>query len=166
MTIAVTEKKLEKACASRLPDEEVLATGMFQPYGSGVMLGEGVGAGEAVAHAAHLNPVVDGVAGLVAGFASERGLATAEHQPPWTVLAVTADKIHAFDASAGGGMAATDKLGNEYATWNRDQVAVHVTKYVASFTLTIEDHEAQKTYQYKGNEIYKVGGKLVAHLLT
>ena len=38
MSVLVTEKKLEAACRERLGDEEVLAVGLFQPYGSGVVL--------------------------------------------------------------------------------------------------------------------------------
>lgn len=166
MTIAVTEKKLDAACQAHIPDEEVLATGLFQPYGSGVIMGEGVSGGEGIAHAMHLPGVAGGILSAAAGFAAERGLATAEHQPPWTALAVTPTKIYAFDASAGGGAAATDKLHEPYQVWSRDQVAVHTTRYVTSFALVIEDLATRQSFQYKGNEVYKVGGKLVAHLLA
>jgi hypothetical protein len=166
MTIAVTEKKLEAACQDELGDEEVHAAGLFQPYGSGIVLAGGVSAGADVAGDLHLPGVAGGILSAAAGFAAERGLATAEHQPPWTAIAVTSSKIYAFDASAAGGTAATTKITGPYQVWERSKVAVHTTRYVLSFALVIEDTATKQSWQYKGNEIYKVGGKLVAHLLA
>lgn len=166
MSVLVTEKKLEAACRERLGDEEVLAVGLFQPYGSGVVLDGAVSEASGLAGDLHLPGIVGGIASIAAGFAAERGLANAEGQPPWTVLAVTPTAIHAFDASAAGGTTATDDLKAEYATWDRSTVAVHTTRYIASFTLTIDDLATKKSWQYKGNAIYKIGGKLVAHLLA
>jgi hypothetical protein len=166
MSLVVTEKKLEAACRERLPDEEVLAVGLFQPYGSGVVLDGAVSDGASIADDLHLPGIVGGIASIAAGFAAERGLASAEGQPPWTVLAVTPTRIHAFDASAAGGAAATDDLHDEYQTWDRSSVVVHTTRYVTSFTLTIDDLSTKQSWQYKGNAIYKLGGKLVSHLLA
>jgi hypothetical protein len=167
MSVVITEKQLEETCQRLLPDEQVLATGLFQPYGSGVAMGEGIGAGSGIAHAAHVPGVAGALMSAAAGFAAQRGLASAEHQPPWTVLAVTPTKIYAFDASAAGGLSAKhDFSGPPYATWDRDAVAVHTTRYVTSFTLAIDDPQTATSYEYKGNAVYKMGGKLVAHLLT
>jgi hypothetical protein len=166
MSIVVTEAKLTEGCQARIPDEQVLSTGLFQPYGSGVVGMEGVGAGESVAHAAHPPGVAGALFSAAAGIASQRGLAAAEGVPPSTALAVTATKIYAFDASAGGGLTATADVGDPYAVWDRATVAVHTTNYVGSFSLVIDDPGTGKSWEYKGNRLYQVGGKIVAHLLT
>ena len=41
-----------------------------------------------------------------------------------------------------------------------DAIIVHYS------ILTIDDHDTGTSFAFKGNEIYKVGGKLVAHLLA
>jgi hypothetical protein len=160
MAIALTEKQLEERCGELLPGEEVLAAGAFEPYGA--LMATGAGAGIGVGH---------GVAGAVlsaaAGYAANRGMAVAEHQPPWTVLAVTADHVYAFDATDAEGVTATRHFdGPPYATWDRPAIAVHVSRHVAHFTLAIDDATTGTTWEYTGNQVYKVGGKLVAHLLT
>jgi hypothetical protein len=162
-----TEKDLEQHCNELLPDEPVLAAGLFQPYGSGVALAAGVGGAASLAHDLHVPGVAGVLVSAATGFAAQRGLATAENQPPWTVLAVTAAHIHAFDASEAGGLTATKHFhGPPYATWDRSAIAVHVSRYVASFELAIDDPSTGTSFEFKGNALYKVGGKLVAHLLT
>lgn len=166
MSIAMTEKKLTAGCQARINDEQVLSTGLFQPYGSGVAEVEGFGAAQAVTHAAHMPGMAGVLISAAAGMASQRGLAAAEGVPPYTAIAVTPTKIYAFDASAGGGMTATAKLGEPYAVWDRATVAVHTTTYVGSFSLVIDDPNSGKSWEYKGNRLYQVGGKVIAHLLT
>jgi hypothetical protein len=160
MAIALTEKQLEERCGELLPGEQVLAAGAFEPYGA--LTATGLGAGVGVGH---------GLAGVAlsaaAGYAADRGMAVAEHQPPWTVLAVTADHVHAFDATDAEGVTATRHFdGPPYATWERSAIAVHVSRHVAHFTLAIDDTTTGTTWEYTGNKMYKVGGKLVAQLLT
>ena len=75
MSIAMTEKKLTAGCQARIPDEQVVSSGLFQPYGSGVVGMEGVGAAEAVTHAAHVPGVAGVLISAAAGMASERGRA-------------------------------------------------------------------------------------------
>jgi len=163
----ITEKELDARCAGLLPGEQVLATGLFEPYGSGVAIGTGVGTAETVAHGLHLPGVAGVLVSAATGFAAERGLAAAEHQPPWTVLAVTPTHVYAFDASQAGGVVATGHFsGPPYATWDRGAIGVHVSRYVTSFELAIDDPATGTCWEYKGNAVYKVGGKLVAHLLT
>lgn len=167
MAMVVTEKELEAHCQELLSDEKVVATGLFQPHGSGVAAAEGVGLGAAIANDVHLGGVGGFVAGVAGGVAAQRGLASATNQPPWTALAVTPTHIYAFDASAAGGLAASKTFaGPPYAAWDRSKVAVHTTRYVTSFALTIDDLDTGTSFAYKGNSIYKVGGKLVAHLLA
>jgi len=167
MAMVVTEKQLEAHCQELLSDEQVLACGLFQPYGSGVAAAAGLGLANEVTHDVHLGGVAGFAVDVAGGVAAQRGLASATDQPPWTALAVTAAHIYAFDASAAGGLAASHTFsGPPYATWNRAAVAVHTRRYVASFTLTIDDHDTGTSFAFKGNSIYKVNGKLVAHLLA
>jgi hypothetical protein len=168
MAVVVTEKELEEACASLLPDEKVLAVGLFQPYGAMMTQGAGMGTGMQAAQDLHVGGAAGVLMSAAAGFAARRGLATVEHQPPWTAMAVTEQHVYAFDASDHkGGTTATHKFsGPPYATWERNAIAVHVSRHVTSFTLSIDDAASGQSYEYTGNKIYKVGGKLVAHLLT
>ena len=161
-----TERKLEARAQSLIGDEEVLAAGLFQPYGTGAVMAAGLTGGSAASDLAHLPGVVGGALSVAAAYAAQRGLAAAEHLPPWTALAVTASRIYAFDATEAGGLAATDHFGEPFHVWDRSAVAVHMSRYVLSFALTIEDLQAQTSSSFKGNELYKVGGKLVAHLLA
>jgi hypothetical protein len=50
--------------------------------------------------------------------------------------------------------------------WDRAAVAVHVFRYLLSFASTIEDLRTQTSWSFKGNELDRVGGELVAHLLS
>jgi hypothetical protein len=161
-----TERKLEARAQSLLGDEEVLAAGLFQPYGSGVAMAGGATGGSIASDLAHLPGVAGGALSVAATYAAQRGLAAAENLPPWSALAVTPSRIYAFDATEAGGLAATDHFGEPFQVWDRSAVAVHVSRYVLSFALTIEDVGTQTSWSFKGNELYKVGGKLVAHLLS
>ena len=161
-----TERKLETRAQSLISGEEVLAAGLFQPYGSGVAMAAGVTGGSVAGDLADLPGVAGGALGVAAAYAAQRGLAAAEHLPPWTVLAVTPSRIYAFDATEAGGLAATDHFGEPFQAWDRSDVAVHISRYVLSFALTIEDLRSHTSSSFKGNDLYKVGGKLVAHLLA
>lgn len=166
MSVVMTEKQMQEICSALLPDEEVLVTGLFQPYGSGVAMGTAMGGTMSMADDLHIPGVAGGLISAAAGLASQRGLAKAEHQPQWTVIAVTDEHVYAFDATGKTGMSVSHNFtGPPYATWDRDKITVHMSRYVMSFTLTIDDHVSGTSWDYKGNEIYKMGGKLVAHLL-
>ncbi len=167
MAVVVTEQQLEDRCRELLPGEEVLAAGAFQPYGAGMATGAAAGAGVNAAHDLHL----PGVAGLAlsaaAGYAAHRGMAVADRQPPWTVMAVTADRVYAFDGSDVEGMTVKRQFdGPPYATWSRAEIVVHVSKHLTQFTMSIDDPTTGTSWEYTGNKLYKVGGKLVAQLLT
>ena len=96
-----------------------------------------------------------------------RGMSASQGQPPYTVLAVTADHIYAFDASKDGGwLATTEFTGPPYARWDRSAVSVHVSRFLSHFHLSIDDHATGTAWAYKGNPVYQVGGKLVAALLS
>ncbi|MCC5950555.1 MAG: hypothetical protein JJU45_00515 [Acidimicrobiia bacterium] len=166
MSVAFTEKTLEAAAQKRLGDEKVLAAGIFSPYGSGMARGEGMGMAEGVTDMVTDNPVADFAATLIGGFAAKKAVAAYEKEPPYTALVVTPTHIHAFDATAGKGAVMTDNLGEEYATWDRSTVEVHMKKWVMSFNLFIADHDGGLAYAYRGAKTWKVGGKLVAHLLV
>ncbi|MEZ5143003.1 MAG: hypothetical protein R2726_10865 [Acidimicrobiales bacterium] len=162
MAFVITEQELEQICQGLLPGEQVLAVGLFEPYGALTATGLGAGAGLSM---------VPGVAGAVAaaatGFASNRGMAVAEHQPPWTAMAVTPTHVYAFDASDAAGLTATRHFtGPPYATWDRSKIAVHVSRHLTHFTMSVDDLDARTTWEYTGNQVYKSGGKLVAQLLT
>jgi hypothetical protein len=167
VAVVITEKQLEELCAGLLPGEEVLAVGLFEPYGSGVAIAGGASTGVSTAHALHVPGAAGALMSAAAGYAAERGLAAAEHQPPWTVLGVTAAHVYAFDASDRAGVTATKSFsGPPYASWDRGAIAVHVSRALTSFHLSVDDPSSGTTWEFKGNSIYKVGGKLVAHLLT
>jgi hypothetical protein len=51
-------------------------------------------------------------------------------------------------------------------TWDRSAIGVHVSRFFTHVHLTIDDHATGTSWEYKGNPLYKVGGKLVAALLA
>ena len=158
----MTLDHLERTCTRLLPGEQVQAMGLFMPYGVMAATGAGVGLGAMAA------PGAAGMAmSAAAGLAGARGFAAATGQPPYTVLAVTPTHVYAYDASTDGGMWATaDFSGPPYATWDRGAIGVHVSRFFTHFHLTIDDHATGTSWEYKGNPVYKVGGKLVAALLA
>lgn len=153
---------LTQTATRLLPGEEVLAVGLFMPYG--VLAAEGAG----TAMGGLAAPGIAGMAMAAAGgLASARGFASASGQPAYTVLVVTPTHVHAFDASTDGGMWATaDFSGPPYASWDRATIGVHVSRFFTHFHLTIDDHASGTSWEYKGNPVYKVGGTFVADLLT
>ncbi len=158
MALVITEPELEEILRKLLPGEDVLAVGFFQPWGSQTATGLGAGAGFGIGGA---------IVSAATGYAAHRGMAVADHQPPWTAMAVTPTHVYAFDCSDSVGVTATrDFTGPPYATWERDQIAVHVSRHLTSFTMAVDDLEHHVTWEYTGNQVYKSGGKLVAHLLT
>jgi len=166
MSAIIRLASLEQACKDRLPDEEVLAVGMFEPYGSMLAASGGAGVGDSLMHLASNNVLLDGIGAVAGTLAAEKGVAMAEHQPKFSALAATATRIVAFDATGRTGATATTNLGEIYHSWDRAAVAVHLSRYLTSFTLTIHDPADGTTFSYHGNKIYKVGGKLLAHLLV
>lgn len=158
MALVITEAELETICRGLLPGEDVLAVGFFQPWGAEMATGMGAGAGFGVGGA---------LVSAATGYAAHRGLTVAEHQPAWTAMAVTPTTVYAFDASDAAGVTASKHFtGPPYATWDRSRIAVHVSRHLTQFTMSVDDLDAGVTWEYTGNQIYKSGGKLVAHLLV
>ena len=157
MTVYLSQEEIAEQLAPLLPGETVLASGLFEAYGALTALGAG-------------GPV-GGVAGAVTNVATSlvarEAVADAQGEPQWTLIAVTADHIYAFDVSGGTGLMPTKQItGSPYATWDRSAVEVHVSKHVTHFTFKIVDPTDGRSWAYTGNRIYAVEGKLVAHLLT
>ena len=158
MALVITESELEEILRGLLPGEEVLAVGLFQPWGSEMASGLGAGAGFGVGGA---------LVSAATGYAAHRGMAVADHQPPWTAMAVTPTHVYAFDCSDAAGLTATKHFtGPPYASWERDKIAVHVSRHVTQFTFAIDDVEQHVTWEYTGNLVYKSGGKLIARLFA
>ncbi len=136
--------------------EEVLAAGVFEPRGtSGGQAAAATGlAGNDLALAAI------STAGMVgAGHAA----AVIEHQPRWTILAVTPTRVIAFKGEVDG---IHWKPGQVYATFDRSSLAVTVHGRVNVRVLVIEDSASGTKLELETMRVGPQHGGVVIHLLT
>jgi hypothetical protein len=81
MIMFPTERKLEERAQSLIGDEEVLAAGLFQPYGSGVAMAGGATGGSIASGGPIWRESLVAALSVAAAYAAQRGLAAAEHLP-------------------------------------------------------------------------------------
>lgn len=138
------EKLIESATQAIGGEEQVLAAGLFHPRGR---MGGVVGS-----TAAGLS--TDNIVGEVAGVAAAAmaGHATAELRdvPDHTMLAVTPTRLYAFVAKADG---VHWRPAEAFATFDRSKIKVTVHARVNVHTLSIEDPDSGRTYEWEGNRI-------------
>ncbi|MBV9412579.1 MAG: hypothetical protein JO148_13345 [Acidimicrobiia bacterium] len=121
--------------------EKVLAAGVFQPRGT-----EG-------------SIDVGGVAGAVVG-----GTVMSETQqvPRWTLIAVTQDRLHAFEAHGKG---TSWSVGDPFETWERPKIAITVHGRFGVRTFTVEDIETGRHFEFETPRFGPAHGTVVLKLL-
>jgi hypothetical protein len=151
------EKLIEQAEAFLGGDERVLAAGMFQPRGTtGGMMGA-TEAGFAT------DNIVGEIAGAAAGLEAGRAMSHVDDVPRWTMLAVTPSKLHAIACGQHG---VGWQPQETFATFDRSKISATVHRRVNVRTLTIEDPESGRTYQWEGNRIGPAHAKAVFEALA
>jgi hypothetical protein len=150
------EKLIDEAQAFLGGDARVLAAGIFQPRGTtGGMMGA-TGAGFAT------DNIVGEVAGAAAGLESGRVMAGVDEVPRSTMLAVTPTELHALRAKqAHVGW----KVDGPFARFDRSRIRATVHGRVNVRTLTVEDPDSGRTYQWEGNRIGPAHAKAVIEAL-
>ena len=150
------EKLIEEAQAFLGEGEHVLAAGMFQPRGS---TGGMLGAAEA---GLATDNIVGDLVGAAAAMESGRAMSHVDHVPRWTMLAVTPATLYAI---------ACDQHGvgwqprETFAEFDRSKVRFTVHGRVNVRTLTVDDPDSGRKYQWEGNRIGPVHAKAVIQAL-
>lgn len=138
------EKLIEEARSFLGDDEEVLAAGMFQPRGTSGGREGAMGAGLAT------NDIVGELVGAAASVEAGRGMSHVDDVPRWTMLAVTPTTLHAIECGQHG---VGWQPKQTFATFDRAKITATVHRRVNVRTLTIEDPDSGRSYQWEGNRI-------------
>jgi hypothetical protein len=150
------EKLIEEAQAYLGDGEQVVAAGIFQPRGTtGGMVGA-TSAGFAT------NNIVGEIGGAAAGLESGRAMSHVDGVPRWTMLAVTPTTLYAIACGQHG---VGWQPQETFATFDRSRVRVTVHGRVNVRTLTVEDSDSGRTYQWEGNRIGPAHAKAVIEAL-
>ena len=102
------------------------------------------------------------VAGLAAGAMAGEVAAEARDVPTRTILAVGSAHVFAFVAEAEG---MHWRAGERFATFDRSKIKVTVHARVNVHTLSIEDPDTGRTYEWEGNRIGPDHANAVIHAL-
>jgi len=149
-------KLIEEAQEFLGEGEHVVAAGIFQPRGASGGMAGAAGAGFAT------DNIVGEIVGAAAAVESGRAMSHVDGVPRWTMLAVTPATLHAI---------ACDQHGvgwqprETFATFDRSKVRTTVHGRVNVRTLTVEDPESGRSYQWEGNRIGPAHAKAVIQAL-
>lgn len=150
------EKLIEEAQAFLGEGERVEAAGMFQPRGTTGAMEGSFGAGLAT----------DNIAGELAGAAvsveAGRAMSHVDDVPRWTMLAVTPTTVHAIRCGQHGVGWQPEET---FATFDRSKIQVTVHARVNVRTVTIEDPDTGRRFEWEGNRIGPAHAKDVIELL-
>jgi hypothetical protein len=138
------EKLIEEARSFLGDDEQVLAAGIFEPRGA---TGGLVGATEA---GLLTDNVVGEAVGIAAGLGAGKAMSHADGVPRWTMLAVTPTTLHAIECGQHG---VRWQPTQTFAAFDRSKITATVHRRVNVRTLTIEDPDSARSYQWEGNRI-------------
>jgi hypothetical protein len=141
----VSDAKLIATAQAFLGDDEtVQVAGMFQPRGTtGGMMGA-TSAGFATDNLA--GEIAGAATGLMAGQAMSR----VDEVPRWTLLALTDTKLYALACGEHGAHWVPE---SRFAVLDRGRIHATVRSRVNVRTLSIEDPDSGRTYEWEGNRI-------------
>lgn len=138
----MSEQSLVEEAQRAIGDaEKVLAAGVFQPRGT-----EG-------------SIDVGGVAGAMVGGTL---MSEAQHVPRWTLIAVTDDRLHAFEAHAKG---TSWSVGEPFETWDRHKIAITVHGRFGVRTFEVEDVDTGRRFEFETPRFGPAHGTVVVKLL-
>lgn len=141
----MSDAKLIGTAQAFLGDEEtVLVAGMFQPRGTtGGMMGA-TGAG-------FMTDNLGGeIAGAATGLMAGQAMSRVDEVPRWTLLALTDTKLYALGCGQQGAHWVPQE---RFAVFDRSRIHATVHKRVNVRTLSIEDPDSGRAYQWEGNRI-------------
>ena len=150
------EKLIETAQAFLGEGETVEAAGVFQPRGTTGAMEGAMGAGLSTDH------LVGEVAGAAAGLGAGAAMSAADEVPRWTLLAVTPTTLHAIACGQHGVGWQPEAT---FATFDRSRIRIDVHGRVNVRTLTVEDPDTGRRYEWEGNRIGPAHAKDVIEVL-
>jgi len=153
----VSDQKLIETAEQALgTDEQIVAAGVFEPRGT---MGGTIGA---MGAGLSTDNIVGEIAGAAASVESGRAMSKVDDVPRHTLLAVTPTRLYALAAKPKG---AHWEVVERFATFDRARIRATVHGRVNVRTLTIEDPESDRTYQWEGNRIGPDHAKAVIEAL-
>lgn len=153
----MSEQELVEMVTPLVGGEEVLAAGVFEPRGTSGAMAASAGAGVETHDPVGMAIGALGVVG--AGHAA----AAVEHQPRWTVVAVTPTRVLAFEGLAHG---IGWKPGECYATFDRASLGVTVHGRVNVKVMVLEDLTDHHRLELETARFGPQHGTIVTHLLA
>jgi hypothetical protein len=136
--------------------EHVVAAGVFQPRGTSGGFAGAAGVGLAS------HNIVGEVVGAAVAVESGRIMKHVDDVPRWTMLAVTPTKLHAL-ACGQHGVGWRPK--ESFATFDRSTAPFTVHGRVNVRTLTVEDPDSGRRFQWEGQRIGPMHAKAVIEAL-
>ena len=153
----MSEQKLVEMVQPLVGGEEVLGAGVFEPRGTSGTQGAAMGAGFGTDSTVGLAVGALGVIG--AGHAT----AAVEHEPRWTIVAVTPTRVLAFEGLTEG---IHWTPGSCYATFDRSSLAVTVHGRVNVKVMVLEDLADHRRLELETARWGPQHGTVVLHLLA
>lgn len=153
----MSEQDLVELVAPLVAGEDVLGAGVFQPRGTSGTMAASAGAGLETHDPVGMAIGALGVVG--AGHAT----AAIEHQPRWTIVAVTPTRVLAFAGLAHG---IGWKPGDCYATFDRATLGVTIHGRVNVRVMILEDLSDHRRLELETARFGPQHGTVVTHLLA
>ena len=150
------EKLIETARAFLGGDGSVEAAGIVQRRGTTGAMEGAMGAGPSTDH------LVGELAGAAASVGAGAAMSAAQDVPRWTLLAVTPTTLHAIACGQHG---VGWQPESAFATFDRSRTRVTVHARVNVRTLTIEDPDTGRRYEWEGNRTGRAHAKDVIEVL-
>ncbi len=153
----MSEQELVEMVTPLAGGEEVLGAGVFQPRGTSGAMGASGAAGLESHDAVGMAIGTLGILG--AGHAA----AAVEHEPRWTIVAVTPTRVLAFEGLAHG---IGWKPGTVYAEFDRATLAVTIHGRVNVRVMILEDLSDHRRLELETARFGPQHGTVVTHLLA
>jgi len=150
------EKLIETAQTFLGGDASVEAAGIFQPRGTTGAMEGAMGAGLST------DNLVGELAGAAASVGAGAAMSAAQDVPRWTLLAVTPTTLHAIACGQHG---VGWQPESTFATFDRSRIQVTVHARVNVRTLTVDDPDTGRRYEWEGNRIGPAHAKDVIEVL-
>ncbi len=153
----MSEEHLVELVQPLVDGETVLGAGVFQPRGTSGTMGASMGAGLGT------NSMVGMAIGTLGVLGAGQATAAVEHEPRWTIVAVTPTRVLAFE---GVTQHVGWKPGTRYAEFDRAHLAVTIHGRVNVRVMILEDLSDHRRLELETARFGPQHGTVVTHLLA
>jgi len=153
----MSEQDLVEMVGPLVDGEEVLGAGVFEPRGTSGTMVASAGAG------LETHDLVGMAIGALGVVGAGHATAAVEHQPRWSIVAVTPTRVLAFEGLAHG---MGWKPGQCYATFDRASLGVTVHGRVNEKVMVLEDLTDHRRLELETARFGPQHGTVVTHLLA